>query len=242
MTNEFSAVAWLLVRPLIPRCFHFSSDFRIRLRALVTQVYREARDGPRWLVLCEYDPAQPCPSPRSTDWEIEARRALSMPGPGGVFQLVPPNRQHGYGLELHLTPMSPEVAFGHFPEHEPALNAYALGTAPVEEFLSALPRVIAERTASIRTRSRYLSCARWWLVLDDDILLAPASFLTLPERDRISRCVTERAGIALWSKVVLYNRRQVTPPPDPAPGWFWAIWECPTHTPLPASPECPLQL
>ena len=210
--------------------------FAARLRALVARIYREIPDGPRWNVLCEYDPAQPCPSPRSTEWEAEARRALSTPGLGGTFHLVPPHRQHGYGLELHLTPVPRGGAFGHLPEHDPDLVASALGSAPVGELLSALPRVIAEKTSSIRSRSRYLSCDRWWLVLDDDILLAPASILFVPERRRISRCVAECADTALWSKVILYNRRQATPPPDPAPGWFWAIWECPTHPPLPANP------
>ncbi|MDD9979841.1 MAG: hypothetical protein OXU81_00515 [Gammaproteobacteria bacterium] len=210
--------------------------FAARLRTLAAQVYREAPNGPRWHIQCEYDPAQPCPPPRSANWQAEARRALSAPGPGGSFQLVPPDRQQGYGLELHLTPMPPSGAFGHLPEHDPALVASALGSAPLEELLSALPCVIAQKTSDLHSRSRYRSCDRWWLILDDDILLAPASFLTVPERDRVCRCVTECSDIASWSKVVLYNRRQPTPPPDPAPGWFWAIWECPAHAPLPASP------
>ena len=213
--------------------------FAARLRALVAQVYREAPDGPRWQVLCEYDPAQPCPSPRSSDWKTEVRRALSAPGPGGAFQLVPPNRRHGYGLELHLTPMPPGGAFGHLPEHDPALVASSLGSAPVEELLLALPRVIAEKSSNLRSRSRYLSCDRWWLVLDDDILLAPSSFLTVAEKDRVSRRVAECPDIALWSKVILCNRRQPTPPPDPAPGWFWAIWECRAHRPASRKPVIP---
>ena len=192
--------------------------FAARLRALVAEVYRKAPNGPRWHVLCEYDPAQACPSPRSTDWEAEARRALDTPGPGGAFQLVPSNRRKGYGLELRLTRTSPDAAFGHLRDHEQHLVASSLGSAPVQELLSALPRVIAGKASKVRSRSRYLSCNRWWLVLDDDILIAPSSILTASERAEISRRVAECPDIALWSKVVLYNRRQPTPAPDPAPG------------------------
>ncbi len=231
-------VAVEVFRLLPPRGWGLTKEmaFAERLRELVNRVYRENPDGPRWHIQCEYDPAQPCPSSKSTAWEKAARCALSTPGPGGVFQLVPPGRQKGYGLELHLTPMPGGGAFGHLPEHDRNLVTSTHGSFPVEELLSALPRAIAEKTSKVRSRTRYLSCDRWWLVLDDDILLASASFLTVPERDRVSRCVTECADIALWSKVVLYNRRHATPPPDPAPGWFWPIWECPAHAPLPPSP------
>jgi len=210
--------------------------FAARLRALIAQVYRAIPDGPRWHIQCEYDPAQPCPSSRASDWKAGARRALSTSGPGGAFQLLPPDRQRGYGLELHLTPMPPGSAFGHLPEHVSALVTSALGFFPLEELLSALPHVIADKTSKIRSRSRYRSCDRWWLVLDDDILLAPASFLSIAEKDRVSRCVTECLDIATWSKIVLYNRRQPTPPPEPPPGWFWPVWESPAHAPLPPSP------
>ena len=210
--------------------------FAARLRTLVADVYREAPDGPRWHVLCEYDPAQACPSPRSTDWKSAARRALSTPGPGGVFSLIPPDRQKRYGLELYLTRMPPDAAYGHLPENDPHLVTSALGSAPVQELISALPRVITEKASKVRSRTRYLSCDRWWLVLDDDILIAPSSILTSSERAEVSRRVAECPDIDLWSKVILYNRRQTTAPPDPAPGWFWTIWECSAHAPLPASP------
>ena len=210
--------------------------FAARLRTLVTNIYLEAPDGPRWHVLCEYDPAQACPSPWSTHWKSEARRALSTPGPGGPFQLIPSNRRKGYGLELRLTPAPPRAAFGHLPEHVPHLVTSALGSAPVQELVEALPRVIAQKASKVRSRTRYLSCDQWWLVLDDDILIAPSTILTGRERVGLSRLVAECPDIGLWSKVILYNRRQPTAPPDPAPGWFWTIWECSAYAPLPASP------
>ena len=207
-----------------------------RLRTLIVEVYREFPDGPRWHVSFEYDPLQPCPSARSSGWQAEARRALSTPGPGGTFRLLPRSQQRGYGLELVLTPTRPGGAFGHLPEHEWGLVTSSLGSAPVVELMSALPRVIAEKTGKVRARTRYRSCKQWWLVLDDDILFAPSSILTSGERETVARRVAECPEIGLWSKIVLYNRFQSTPPPDPAPGWFWTLFECSAHSPLSPSP------
>ena len=210
--------------------------FAARLRTLIDEVYREFPEGPRWHVICEYDPSQPCPSVRSTGWQTEARRALSRPGPGGTFPLISSSQQKGYGLELVLTPTKPGGAFGHLREHEWHLVTSSLGSFPVAELMSALPRVIAEKICKVRARTRYLSCRQWWLVLDDDILFAPSSILTSGEREAVSRCVADCPEIGLWSKVVLYNRFQPTPPPDPAPGWSWTLLECSAHSPLPPSP------
>ena len=210
--------------------------FAKRLRTLIAEVYGELPDGPRWHVSCEYDPLQSCPSVRSSGWQANARRALSTPGSGGTFPLLPRSQQRGYGLELVLTPTGPAGAFGHLPEHERGLVTSSLGCAPVAELMSALPRVIAEKTGKVRARTRYRSCKQWWLVLDDDILFAPSSILTSRERESASRRVAECPEIGLWSKIVLYNRFQPTPPPDPAPGWFWTLFERPAHSPLPPSP------
>ena len=210
--------------------------FAARLRTLIAEVYREFPEGPRWHVICEYDPSQPCPSPRSTGWQAEARRALSISGPGGTFPLIPRSQQKGYGLELVLTPVRPSGAFGHLREHQWHLVTSSLGSAPVAELISALPRVIAKKTRKVHARTRYPSCKQWWLVLDDDILFAPSSILTSGEKDAVSSRVAECPEIGLWSKVVLYNRFQPTPPPDPAPGWFWTLRECSVHSPLPPSP------
>ena len=210
--------------------------FARRLWALIAEVYGEHPDGPRWHVVCEYDPSQPCPSSKSTGWKARARRALSTSGPGGTFRLLPTSQQKGYGLELVLTPVSPDGAFGHLAEHEWGLVTSCLGSAPVQELTSALPGVIAEKARKVRARTRCRSCTQWWLVLDDDVLFAPSSILSTVERDAVAGRVAECTEIGLWSKVVLYNRFQPAPPPAPAPHWFWALFECPGRTLLPPSP------
>ena len=227
ITRLFPSNGWGLTKEM---------GFAARLRTLIAEVYREFPEGPRWHVTCEYDPSQPCPSPRSTGWQAEARRALSTPGTGDMFPLIPRCQQEGYGLELILLPMRSSGAFGHLREHERHLVTSCLGSVPVVELISALPRVIAEKTRKVRARTRYLSCKQWWLVLDDDILFAPSSILTSGEKEAVSNRVAECPEIGLLSKVVLYNRFQPTPPPDPASGWFWTLRECAAHSPLPPSP------
>ena len=210
--------------------------FAHRLRTLIAEVYRKFPEGPRWHVSCEYDPSRPCPSPQSTGWQDEARRVLSTPGPGGTFILNEGDQQKGYGLELVLVAVSPNGAFGHLPAHDRGLVTSSLGSIPVTDLMAVLPKVIAEKTPKIRRRTRYLSCNQWWLVLDDDILFAPPSILTTGERQAVSSCVAQCSEIGLWSKVVLYSRYKRTPSPDPSPGWFWTLFECSSHSPLPPSP------
>ena len=207
--------------------------FAARLRTLIGKVYRKFPDGPRWHVTCEYDPSQPCPSPQSTEWQDKARHALSTAGRGGRFPLISKSRRKGYGVELVLARVKPSGAFGHLREHEWHLVTSCMGSAPVSELISVLPRVIDTKTSKVRARTRYLSCEQWWLVLDDDILFAPASILGSVERETISRRVAECPGTGLWSKIVLHNRFKPPPLSGTAPRWFWALSECSAHSPLP---------
>ena len=207
-----------------------------RLRKLIADVYEERTDGPWWNVTCEYDPSQPFPSSKSTEWKEAARLALRTPGLGGTFPLMPRGQQKGYGLELILRPTNRSGAFGHLPEHEPDLVSPSRGFLIVEDLISALPRVIEKKTLKFHDRTRYRSCKQWWLVLDDNTLKAPSSVLANREKAAVSSRVAECPEIGLWSKVVLYSRFQPTPPPAPAPGWFWPLWECAAHSPLPLSP------
>lgn len=159
--------------------------FARELRTLIAQAYQELPHGPRWHVVCEYAPSQPCPAPSSSDWRRAARRALTTPGPGGAFPLLRPAYRKGDGLELVLTPATDKTAIGHLREHEPFLVTSALGSAPVQELVEELPRAIAEKAVKVRARTRHRSCLQWWLVLDDDILIAPSSILGCDERGHL---------------------------------------------------------
>ena len=234
--NEPIAIEILRLFPSDGWTLEKELGFARELRTLVAEVYRENPNGPGWHVRCEYDPTQACPSRKSTEWKVEARRALSTPGHGGTYQLIPSNMLKGYGIELHLHQVPMVDAFGHLREHDSGLVSSTSGGAPVEELLSNLPRVISDKSRKMRSRTRCLSHDQWWLVLDDDILIAPASILSDNERALVSRQVAQCPDIGLWSKVVLCNRRQPTAPPDPPPYWHWTIWDSSNHPPLPTGP------
>ena len=230
--NEIVAIEVRLLVPSAGWSLTKEMGFASRLRKLIAEVYDASPAGPKWHVICEYDPSQPCPSPSCTTWKTEARRLLNTPGLGGRFPLLPCSQQKGDGLELILIPVPPEAARGHLPEHEQGLVASSHGSAPLSELVAVLPSVIAEKTNKVRNRTRYKSCPQWWLLLDDDILIAPASILRPDERKSIFKAVAECPDISFWSKAVLFNRRQPTPPPDLPPGWFWVLWESTAHSPL----------
>ena len=65
---------------------------------------------------------------------------------------------------------------------------------------------IAKNARRVRARTRYPSCAEWWLVPDDDILFASSSILGCGEREVISPRAAGYPDIGLWSKVVRSRR------------------------------------
>ena len=77
-------------------------------------------------------------------------------------------------VNAHCTGVPDQAPWSDAIKVERRLVASSLGSAPVQELLTALTRVIADKASKVRSRSRYLSCNRWWLVLDDDIFIAPS--------------------------------------------------------------------
>ena len=86
-------------------------------------------------------------------------------------------------------------------------------------------------------KSEKAGCYRqWWLVFDDEILIAPIVVLSADERSRIEAGVRECEDTVQLSKIVMVSRFQFTPPPvkqDKQDKWFYAPWEDPRHPPLP---------
>ena len=74
-------------------------------------------------------------------------RALSTPGTGDMFPLIPRCQQEGYGLELILLPMRSSGAFGHLREHERQPCHFMSGLRPCcGANLGAAPRYCRENT------------------------------------------------------------------------------------------------
>ena len=186
---------------------------------------------PRWYIRCEYDPEEPGP-PKKGDpaWRKRVRGALTTPGPGGECQLLSPEKMRGRGIVLQLIPSE-----GTHTIVEPLEEDIGILTA-----LTLSDRICARiksKTEKIRKGKRARQYQRWWLVFDDEILIAPISDLLEHERDAIERAVRDCSETQAWEKVVLVSRMQVVPPPATPPKWFHPVWENPAQPPLPPSPQ-----
>ena len=120
-----------------------------------------------------------------------------------------------------------------------------LGSSLIEEMSRAI-RDKTRRVADAKKRgSRAARYDRWWLVLDDEVMIAPSSILGADGRSEIEGTIRSTSRDGVWSKVVLVSRFQpagdLREAPDleklqEQPKWFWPVWEAAEHAPLPPSP------
>ena len=96
-------------------------------------------------------------------------------------------------------------------------------------------RIIAEtrkKTDKVRNGDRAKNYCQWWLVFDDEILIAPIGVLMASEQSSIATAVQNSIDRNLWSKIVLVSRFQAAPDSQGHPKCFWAPWEDDRHPPL----------
>ena len=103
-----------------------------------------------------------------------------------------------------------------------------VGTTLSEQIISG----IKEKADKVLRGPRAKKYDRWWLVFDDEILIAPADSL-VRERAEIEARVRDSPDRTIWSKIVLMSRFQTVPPPQAAPKRYWSVWEDSKHPPLP---------
>ena len=186
---------------------------------------REAK-APQWHVRCEYDPRESKSSIRKQEeWKSKARKALRTSGSGGGFQLLGSGSRIGRGVILELIPASSAGSFAGVSVDRGSIVAETL-----------TERIIAEtrkKTEKVLNGERAKSYHRWWLVFDDEVLIAPIEVLAASEQARIATTVQSFADRNLWSKIILVSRFQVVHSPRRPSKWFWAPWEDDRHPPLP---------
>lgn len=215
----------------LPLAAGWKKDVEIAFERELEQLIEEVvgyPGSPRWHSWCEYDSRDRCPSrPEAEAWKQRAREALLTEGPGGEFQLLPQERLVGRGIVLGLLPAGNQGSFIGVSEDE----GYMIESA-LEDQLS---RWIDKKSAKVRKVNRTNEHCRWWLVFDDEIVVAPAGVLGRSQEEIQSR-VRCRIDKELWSKVVLVSRFQSEQPPPKQPKWFWRLWENPQSPALPDSP------
>ena len=202
--------------------------FEKELRELIEEESARGETAPRWHACCEYDPRECTSSIRNREeWRKEARTALRTQGPGGEFQLISKEKRKGRGVKLVLMPASNEGGFSGVSADQGLIVEMTLS----EQIVSGMK----EKADKVREGKRAREYDRWWLVFDDEILIAPIAILTREEQDEIEARVRDCPGREVWSKIVLMSRFQAVPPPQKTFKWFYSLWEDSFHPSLPTS-------
>ncbi len=198
-------------------------------RELERLIKKASKEGDRrWHARCEYDPREPRPpSSKDPTWKERVHDALENPF-GGEFQLLPEEDIHRRGVVLTLDPASNEGSFSGVSRDK--------GCAVVPTLTERILACIQEKVAKIEKSEKAGRYRQWWLVLDDEIVIAPIKILSEEDRSEIEASIRECEDTVQFSKIVVVSRFQFTPPPVMQNKWFYAPWENPRHPPLPPSP------
>ena len=201
--------------------------FEKELRNLTEEIASDP-SNPRWHSRCEYDSRNRCPLPSQAEaWKQRAQKALLARGPGGEFQLLPTGQFVGRGIVLELLPAGNKGSFsGVSPDQ---------GYVTEETLVDQVDYWIDRKSKIVRKTKPDSDDRHWWLVFDDEIVMAPVGILG-ENRERIELGVRDNANMGLWSKVVLVSRFQLEGAPPEWPKWFWPLWENPRCAALPDSP------
>lgn len=193
------------------------------------RLYEEAyKEGFAWHGFIEYDSQESENAIEDRSWQERMRKALRSEY-GGAFQLLSPEKQKGRGVVLRLCLADNEGGINPIRTDAGSWTASAL----LKGLVYQIPKK-AEKVDNSENAKRY---KLWWLVFDDEILIAPKDVLSEHEIQHVQKQVQICPGAKRWSKIVLMSRFQTVPPPAKPPKWFWSLQEDPNHKFLPDSPH-----
>ena len=202
--------------------------FKRELKKLIKDETAE-RNAPKWHAWVEYDPEEPGPPKRGNKgWKKKVREALLSTKPMEEIQLLPAGNRRGRGITLTLDRASNEGSFNGVGEDEGMMVVSVLG--------ERIRACVKEKTGKVAQSARARQYNRWWLVLDDEVLIAPKGVMSKDEQRHIEDSVRTCTDRSQWSKIILMSRFQTMEAPKKQPKWFWPLWEDPRHAPLPCSP------
>ena len=187
------------------------------------------KGSPRWHSWVEYDPDEDGPPKRGDKtWRKRMCEALRRRELMVEVQLLSAEDMRGRGIVLTLQRASNQGSFNRVDEDEGMM----VGSVLAERIRAC----VKEKADKVEKGARTRGYDRWWLVLDDEVLVAPKGVMTKDEQRQIEDSVRTCTGRSQWSKIVLMSRFQTVEPPEKQPKWFWPLWEDPGHAPLPCSP------
>ena len=201
--------------------------FERELETFIEEATAE-RNAPKWHVWVEYDPDEPGPPKRGDKtWRKTVREALASERQMEEVQLVPAEKRRRRGIVLILHKARNHGSFNGLSED--------MGHVIAGTLTERVTACVKEKAEKVARGSRAQEYETWWLVLDDEVLIAPKGVMSKDEQSQIEESVRTCTGRGQWSKVILMSRFQTVEPPEKQAKWFWAVWEDPRHAPLPTS-------
>lgn len=204
--------------------------FERQLGNLIAEVYGKRADTPRWHARCEYDPREPGPpGQHCKEWQEVVRQALESKGQRVRVHLVSRRKRKGRGVRLKLYAASKEGSFTGVEVDR--------GSIVAAELADRIPVVVSEKTGKVQSGPRARNYERWWLVLDDEILMVGMEVLQPAERSNIKTEVRRATGREQWSKIIIVSRFHGVSASTREPKKFFPLWEDPEHPALPDGSE-----
>ena len=204
--------------------------FERQLGNLIAEVYGKRADTPKWHARCEYDPREPGPpGQHCKEWQEAVRQALESKEHGPRIELVPRHKRRGRGVTLELCAASNEGSFAGVEVDQ--------GSFVSAELADQLSAVVSEKTGKVQSGNRARNYERWWLVLDDKILMVGMEVLQPAERSNIKTEVRQATGREQWSKIIIVSRSHGVSANTREAKKFFPLWEDPEHPALPEGAE-----
>ena len=165
---------------------------------------------------------------KGRSWQKRMYKALRSDY-GGEFQLLSPRHIKGEGVTLYLWPASNRGGISQVTTN--------CGISPCDTLSEQIISILEMTTGKINNGENFNEYNQWWLVFDDEVLVAPKSILSSSETQMIEERIRNCSSRRQWNKIVLMSRFQFVPPPAKPPKWFWPLWEDGKHPVLPKSPD-----
>ena len=167
-----------------------------RVLEAVVESVRNEPSAPRWHVRCEYDPREPKPPKPRDAWIEMVRDSLREPSLGGEIQLAPKASRVGRGVVVEYFPAGNNGSFLGVGED--------IGISVVETAKIRIGACVAEKARKVQNGLRAQSFSRWWLVLEEEVVIVH-DYLG-DEWSDLENSVRCCEGIDQWNKVVLLSR------------------------------------
>ena len=205
---------------------------------LVKKVSLEYGSPLTWHVVCEYAPEQPPKTMGVGKWEHRALAILRSAASAAPVHLEErllfkdKIRDNGWGVDLYVTAVPAKENSGLVQVSNG--QGELVSPAMVENASAAIECKTKKVRDSMARGERSQHYDKWWLVLDDELLMVPD--LQDDEWEDIDCEIRRCPGIDTWSKVVLVSRFQPVHTTQPMNRWYHAFFEDTAHPPLPPCP------